>query len=136
MTLYTRGMANILTLKNIQFFTYWTYLTIIQGVYIRTDRMFPPNRNNTSYPLALSNILKGIAEDGTSHLQYHQQIIRDFVLGDPTSRGKLIFNEPGTGKTITAASISLKYREHRDVIVLSAKSLPVQLLVLPGLRVS
>jgi superfamily II DNA or RNA helicase len=81
-----------------------------------------PNRNNTNYPLALSNILKTIKSTDTN-LQYHQKVIHDFVMGDPENRGKLIFNEPGTGKTITAASIAIETRESRDVVILSAKSL-------------
>lgn len=82
-----------------------------------------PNRNNTSYPLSLSNVLKSIKHSDTDALLYHQRIIHDFVIGDPRNRGIIVFNETGTGKTITAVSIALDMRETRDIIILAAKSL-------------
>jgi len=82
-----------------------------------------PNRNNTSYPLSLANLLKSIKHSGSDVLLYQQKIIHDFVLGDPHNRGLVIFNETGFGKTITAASIAMDLRESRDIVVLAAKSL-------------
>jgi superfamily II DNA or RNA helicase len=82
-----------------------------------------PNRNNTNYPLSLSNVLKSIKHTDGDSLLYHQRITHDFVLNNPSTRGLIIFNETGSGKTITAASIALDMRESRDIIVLAAKSL-------------
>ena len=82
-----------------------------------------PDRNNTNYPLALSHVLSGIQHSKGNILQHHQKVIKSFMVEDSRNRGLVIFNEPGTGKTITAASIALEFRETRDVLILAAKSL-------------
>lgn len=81
------------------------------------------NRNNTNYPLSLANELKSIVHSEDDSLQYHQRIIFNFVTGSPDTRGIIVFNETGSGKTITAASIALHMRETRDIVFMSAKSL-------------
>lgn len=82
-----------------------------------------PNRNSTSYPLALANVLKSVKHTGKDALQYQQRIAHEFVVNNPQARGIILFNETGTGKTITAASIALSLRQTRDVIILANKSL-------------
>ena len=82
-----------------------------------------PDRNNTNYPLSLANVLKSIEPDKNDVLLYHQRIIHDFVIGDPRNRGIIVFNETGSGKTITASSIAMSLRETRDILILAAKSL-------------
>lgn len=82
-----------------------------------------PDRNNTNYPLSLANVLKSIEPNKNDVLLYHQRIIHDFVIGDPRNRGIIVFNETGSGKTITASSIAMALRETRDILVLAAKSL-------------
>jgi superfamily II DNA or RNA helicase len=79
-----------------------------------------PNRNNTDFPLALTEVFNKITPE---HLRLHQQIVLEYM-AYPNTRGLLVMHDLGTGKSIVAASVMAEaLREQRSVILLSAKSL-------------
>lgn len=56
-------------------------------------------------------------------LQDHQQYVLDYFLQNPNQKGLMIIHGTGSGKTLTAVSISEKLRKYKEVIVLAPKSL-------------
>ena len=56
-------------------------------------------------------------------LQKHQQRVLDYFIENPKLRGLLIVHGTGSGKTLTAISITEKLRSYKEVIVLAPRSL-------------
>lgn len=85
------------------------------------------DNNNTNFPKQLSQALKDdiekIPEVMKRILHTEQQIPYDYIM-KKNVRGLLVYHATGTGKTLTAVSISEKFIHYgRDVIVVSPKSL-------------
>jgi hypothetical protein len=88
--------------------------------------MFFPDQNSTNFPMSLKNNLAGLKYDKNEYLQYHQFIVHTYVINNEKSRGVLLFQEMGWGKSILAMSLAEYYRKHdpdRKIVVLLAKSL-------------
>ncbi len=56
-------------------------------------------------------------------LQKHQQRVLDYFIENPKLRGLLIVHGTGSGKTLTAISITEQLRSYKEVIVLAPRSL-------------
>lgn len=96
----------------------------------------PPNRNNTSFPLALKEALAQVIRTaGVSFLKYYQILTKtyfEWIIKQkitPT-KGLLITHVPGAGKSITAVSIGVSAMDYNKknsninrVIVVLLKSL-------------
>lgn len=85
------------------------------------------NNNNTNFPKQLSQALKDdiekIPDVMKKILHTEQQIPYDYIM-KKNVRGLLVYHATGTGKTLTAVSISERFIHYgRDVIVVSPKSL-------------
>ena len=81
-----------------------------------------PDRNNTDYPVSVLKYMEKIKHDTHDVLQYHQKIVQQFFI-DSKNRGLLIYHGTGMGKTMLAVAISDVMKQHRQVIILSPKSL-------------
>lgn len=86
-------------------------------------------RNSTNYPLFLKNYMTKIPysnsenDPNKDYLQYHQKIVSTYFVDNPHVRGLLLFQEPGTGKTLASIAIAEMMANKRKVIFLSKKSL-------------
>lgn len=81
-----------------------------------------PDRENTNFPLAVTNALKAVADH--AFLLRHQVMPVEFFSKYPKARGLLFIHETGTGKSISAASISESFiTSGRRIIVIVSKSL-------------
>lgn len=87
------------------------------------DERVLPARNNTNYPLALFKYLEGVNVTEGEILQYHQKVVKHYFTTNPDHRGLLVFHGTGTGKTMLSVSIADVMKDHRRVVILSAKSL-------------
>lgn len=87
------------------------------------DERILPARNNTNYPLALFKYLEGVKVTEGEILQYHQKVVKHYFTTNPDHRGLLVFHGTGTGKTMLSVSIADTMKDHRRVVILSAKSL-------------
>ena len=88
--------------------------------------MFFPDQNSTNFPLSLKNNLANLKYNKKEYLQYHQFITNKYMINNDKSRGLLIFQEMGWGKSILAMSLAEHYRKHdpdRKIVVLLSKSL-------------
>jgi thymidine kinase len=84
-----------------------------------------PQRNNTSYPLYVKNLLASVDATSDPKLRPHQFIPSHFF-GIDKGRGQLFVHAMGTGKTRLAVSITEHYRTKdpkRRIIILLPKSL-------------
>ena len=84
------------------------------------------DRNNTSFPKELYELIKKIKINENDPLRYHQRIVTEYVLGYNHVRGILIYHKMGSGKTILGVAICeelLKHKKYRRVIFISPKSL-------------
>jgi Helicase conserved C-terminal domain len=91
------------------------------------------NRNDTGFPLRLSEYVKSIraaSSQGSSSqstypfLKYYQNIVRIVLSGvDMNTRGLLIDHEMGLGKSILAVAAAIDMMPDRQPIILLAKSL-------------
>ena len=83
------------------------------------------NRNDTSFPVKLSEYVKSVRADNSyPFLKYYQNIVRLVLSGvNMQSRGLLIDHEMGLGKSILAIAAAIDMMPDRQPIVLLAKSL-------------
>ena len=85
------------------------------------------NRNNTNFTAELFEYFKNISAAPVtiySFLKYYQNIIRAYIEDvDIDSRGLLIYQTMGLGKSILAIAIALDLIKERQVILLLTKSL-------------
>lgn len=63
------------------------------------------NRNNTSFPKELAELLNKLEQAKDDPLQYHQRLAHDYVLKYKHIRGILAYQEMGSGKSILASSL-------------------------------
>lgn len=80
------------------------------------------DRNSTNFPSDIYKYISSLPK--TSKVKYHQMIIAE-IMKMPNTRGMLIYNEMGTGKTITGANacrelLSLGFK---NIKFIAAKSL-------------
>lgn len=81
-----------------------------------------PDRENTNFPLAVTNALKAVSDH--KFLLKHQVMPRDFFTQYPKARGLLFCHETGSGKSISAVSIADEFiAQGRRVIVVAASAL-------------
>lgn len=81
------------------------------------------NRNNTSFILKNYEKLKAVKAEG--FLQYHQQVVFNYVM-ENNIRGLLIYHNMGTGKTILGASLAVALNEKfpdRKIFFIASKAL-------------
>jgi superfamily II DNA or RNA helicase len=84
------------------------------------DRL--PDRENTNFPLAITNALKAVADH--AFLLRHQVMPVEFFTRYPKARGLLFCHETGLGKSISAASIAESFiSQGRRIVVIVSKSL-------------
>lgn len=83
------------------------------------------DRNNTSFTLQLFEHFKNTTwEKEYGFLKYYQNVVRSFVNSvDLDSRGLLIYQTMGLGKSILAVSIAMDLMKERQPIILLTKSL-------------
>lgn len=63
------------------------------------------DRNNTSFPKELAELLNKLEQAKDDPLQYHQRLAHDYVLKYKHIRGILAYQEMGSGKSILASSL-------------------------------
>jgi hypothetical protein len=81
-----------------------------------------PDRENTNFPLAVTNALKAVADH--AFLLRHQVMPVEFFAKYPKARGLLFCHETGLGKSISAASMAEQFiPSGRRVIVIVSRSL-------------
>lgn len=85
------------------------------------------DRNNTNFSSEIAEKVEHYEENTADYLK---QFVKDYQLFpfnyimEKNTRGILVFHGTGTGKTLTAVTISEHFRKYnRDIIVLSPKSL-------------
>lgn len=83
------------------------------------------SRNNTSFQAQLKEALKNVkVEKGTNALLYHQKLKLTYMLNHPEQRGIFIIDDPGYGKTRSAAAIAEELlKDGYKVLVVAAASL-------------
>jgi hypothetical protein len=84
-----------------------------------------PDRNNTSFPKELYEVLKQISLAKDDVLKYHQKLLREYFLKYPI-RGMLLYHIMGTGKTISCIAICealLEAGKTSRIMFISNKSL-------------
>lgn len=87
------------------------------------------SRNNTSFPALLKEALSKVPYDKKSNktskeLMYHQKLKQAYMLNHPEQRGLYIIDDPGYGKTRSAAAIAEDLiTQGYKVLVLAASSL-------------
>jgi superfamily II DNA or RNA helicase len=94
------------------------------------------NRNNTSFQAQLKEALKAIPfpfekskgkgkeKDKNNELLYHQKLKLTYMLNHPEQRGLFIIDDPGYGKTRSAAAIAEELlKDGYKVLVVAASSL-------------
>lgn len=82
------------------------------------------SRNNTSFALKLTEMLKHVINDEYQFLKYYQNIVRVYFTSENIdARGILLYFTMGMGKSITAIAVAMELMDKYKVILLLSKSL-------------
>lgn len=85
-----------------------------------------PQRNSTSFPKLLQDVLKHIPKEAKDALKYHQRVAVEYLMKYPHVRGLLAYQQMGAGKSRIAVACCewvIKNDPDKKIIFIASKSL-------------